>query len=284
MLSDMLALRTEAKRRSSRRSRSYQDTPRIWRSALALDTAIVRAAGKLQVSGHFPDELRGRPVVLAANHIGNFDPLVLMAACRRFDVAPRFMMAMGILDAAVIGPFFRASGHLPVNRHDNLSALQQFADAADRLRSSAIPLIVYPEGRISREPGLWPERGKTGAARLALAAGAPLIPVSQWGAHEAVYWGTQVVESFGDLKPLIRSGVTSPWRRPTFKVHFGAPVDVSDLAADQPGSGMKAHRRLMRAITDGLVPLRAGEPDAPRFHDPTRPTDATSPWRPGAAG
>lgn len=284
MLFDMLALRSEARRRSSRRSRSYQDTPRVWRGALAFDTFLVHLAGKLQVTGHFPDELRGGPVVLAANHIGVFDPMVLMAACRRLDVAPRFMMAGGILDTAIIGPFFKASGHLPVNRQDNLSALKQFAHAADRLRESAIPLIVYPEGRISREPGLWPERGKSGAARLALAAGAPLIPISQWGAHEAVYWGTETVNSLADVRPLARSGLTSPLRRPRFKVHFGAPVDLSDLTIDKPGAGMKAHRRLMRAITDGLVDLRADEPDVPRFRDPTRPTDSTSPWRPGAPG
>ncbi len=36
----------------------------------------------------------------------------------------------------------------------------------------------------------------------------------------------------------------------------------------------------MRAITAGLVPLRPDEPDVPRFHDPTRPTDSRSPWRP----
>ena len=36
----------------------------------------------------------------------------------------------------------------------------------------------------------------------------------------------------------------------------------------------------MQAITDGLIPLRAGELDRPRFHDPTRPTDTVSPWKP----
>jgi hypothetical protein len=34
--------------------------------------------------------------------------------------------------------------------------------------------------------------------------------------------------------------------------------------------------RIAAAITRGLVPLRAGEPDAPRFADPTRPTTGTA--------
>lgn len=278
MLSRMVALRENGER--SRRSRSYQDTPAIWRSLLTVDAAVVRTAGNLQVTGGIADELHGKPMILAANHVGVFDPVVLIAACRRIHIAPRFMLAGGILDAPGIGPLLRASGHLRVDRSNSTSALQQFTDAATQLRNSSIPLTVYPEGRISRDPGLWPERGKSGAARLALTAGVPLIPVSQWGAHEAMYWGTETVESFADVVPLLRSGLTSPLRRPTFRVHFGRPVDLSDLSPGMPGAGMQAHRRLMQAITDGLVPLRADEPDTPRFRDPTRPTDATSPWRP----
>lgn len=140
--------------------------------------------------------------------------------------------------------------------------------------------MVYPEGRISHDPGLWPERGKTGTARLALAAGVPVVPISQWGAHEAVYWGTETVNGLADVMPLARSGFTSPMRRPTFKVHFGEAVDLADLEHGRAGTPWKAHSRIMRAIADGMVPLRAGELDVPRFHDPTRPTDSKSPWKP----
>ena len=42
-------------------------------------------------------------------------------------------------------------------------------------------MVIYPEGTITREPQLWPMRGKTGAARLALATGAPVVPVAMWG-------------------------------------------------------------------------------------------------------
>ncbi len=42
-------------------------------------------------------------------------------------------------------------------------------------------MIIYPEGTTTREPDLWPMKGKTGAARLALATGAPVIPVAMWG-------------------------------------------------------------------------------------------------------
>ena len=43
---------------------------------------------------------------------------------------------------------------------------------------------VYPEGTITKDPDGWPMRGKTGAARIALATGCPVIPIGQWGAQE----------------------------------------------------------------------------------------------------
>lgn len=246
---------------------------------LTIDRGVVALAGKLKVTGRIPADLRERPYLLAANHIGVFDAFVLMAACRRIGIAPRFMLAGGLLDAPVLGPALRASGHLRVDR-GKASAVEQFGQAVDALRTSSSPILVYPEGRISREPGLWPERGKTGAARLALGAEVPVVPISQWGAHEAVYWGTETVTGLSDIVPLAKSGLSSPVRRPTFRVHFGDPVDLSDFTAGTPGHAVRAHARIMRAITDGLAGLRPDEPDVPRFHDPTRPTDSRSPWRP----
>ena len=253
--------------------------PAIWRTISALDTGLVHLVGRLQVTGGIPGALRGKPVLLAANHIGVFDAFVLIAACQHIGFPPRFLLAGGLLDAPVIGPALRASGHLRIDR-GRASAIEQFTQAVEAMRTTPNPIIVYPEGRISHDPGLWPERGKTGAARLALAAGVPVIPISQWGAHEAVYWGTERVDGPMDLLPLARSGFTAPLRRPVFKVHFGAPVDLSGVEPERPGAGMRAHAEIMRAITRGLVPLRRAEPDEPRFRDPTRPTDTLSPWKP----
>ncbi|WP_199431889.1 lysophospholipid acyltransferase family protein [Qaidamihabitans albus] len=262
-----------------RTTRRDEPSPLIWRTMLAVDRGLVALAGRLRVSGNVPRELRGRPLLMAANHIGVFDAFVLMAACRRIGLAPRFLLAGGLLDAPVLGPALRASGHLRIDR-GSASAVEQFGHAVEALRSTGAPIIVYPEGRIGHDPGLWPERGKTGTARLALASGVPVVPISQWGAHEAVYWGTETVTGPADILPLARSGLTSPVRRPTFRVHFGEPIDLAEFSTGRPGDAVKAHARIMRAITEGLVPLRRDEPDRPRFHDPTRPTDTRSPWRP----
>jgi 1-acyl-sn-glycerol-3-phosphate acyltransferase len=245
-----------------------------------LDALLVAATGRLEVTGGLPARLADRPVLLAANHIGTFDVFVLVAACRRIGVAPRFLATGGLFDTPVIGRGLRAAGHLRVDRgRDNI--IEAFGRAVTALRSGT-PLLVYPEGRISHDPALWPERGKTGVARMALTAGVPVVPVSQWGAHEAAWWGTAVVTGWADLRPVLASWLRAVRTRPVFRVHFGPPVDLDGLDADRLGDAARARDAIMRAITDGLRPLRADEPGPPRYRDPTRPTDRPSPWRPYA--
>jgi len=100
-------------------------------------------------------------------------------------------------------------------------------------------------------------------ARLALTTGTPVVPVSQWGAHEVLAWdGTGA---------MARTALRSVLRRPVVRVHFGAPVDLADLGAGVHGDAQLATERIMGAITEGLRPLRASEPRLPRFVDPTRP-------------
>ncbi|MFL6144639.1 MAG: lysophospholipid acyltransferase family protein [Labedaea sp.] len=265
----------------TRRDGVARPHPPDWRMITMIDRGTVRLAGNLEITGSFPAELRGRSVLVAANHIGMFDPMVLVAVAAKIGLPLRFMLTAGLLDAPVAGFFLRRAGHLRVDRGKS-NVADAFGRAVETLRTARFPLLVYPEGRVSHDPGLWPERGKTGVARMALAGGVPVVTISQWGAHEAMYWGTQTVTKPADFLPLLTSFGRAMLHRPTFRVHLGSQVDLSDLSADRPGDAMRAHRRIMQAITDGLVPLRRDEPDLPRFHDPTRPTDTRSPWRPGS--
>lgn len=262
------------------RTQLFRDAPLLWRILMWIDRAIIALTGRLHVTGDIPDDLRGRPVLLAANHIGNLDPLVMMAACHKRRIAVRFLATGGLFRAPVLGELMRASNHVRADR-GSATVAEALDRVVDALNESHHPVLVYPEGRITLEPGGWPERGKTGVSRMALAAQVPVIPVSQWGAHEAMCYGMKRVESVGDAWILLSSWLGAIRRRPTMKVHFGAPVDLSDLAADRPGDAVRARDRIMRAITAGLVPLRANEPDLPRHYDPTRPISGKrSPWRP----
>jgi 1-acyl-sn-glycerol-3-phosphate acyltransferase len=251
---------------------------RTWRALTLLDATIVAMVGRIEITGSIPKELRDRPMLITANHIGVFDPFVIMAALRKAGVNPRFLLAGGLLDTPILGWALRQGGSVRVDRRST-NVAESFEKITDALRETPGPVLVYPEGRISLTPGLWPERGKTGAARIALAGKLPVLTISQWGAHEAVYWGTEVVNGWRDVMPLVTSFLRAVRTRPVFQVHFGELVDLSDLSPEKPGDAVRAHKRIMQAITDGLVPLRPDEPDVPAFHDPTRPTTSKSPWR-----
>ena len=58
---------------------------------------------RLRVTGDVPEHLRNGPLILAANHISPFDPVVLAAACRVRRLAPRIMATGGIFRAPVVG-------------------------------------------------------------------------------------------------------------------------------------------------------------------------------------
>ncbi|WP_371812776.1 lysophospholipid acyltransferase family protein [Saccharopolyspora sp. ASAGF58] len=266
--------------RRTDREKLFRDAPLLWRVLMRVDRAVVGLTGRLEVTGDVPDSVRGRPLLLAANHIGNLDALVLIAACRTRQLAPRFLATGGLFDTPVLGKVLRACRHVRADRGKS-TAGEALGRVVSALTSDHHPVLMYPEGRITLEPDMWPERGKTGVARMALASGATVVPISQWGAHEAMCYGVVRVEGFGDLWILFASWLRAVRRRPKLKVHFGAPVDLSDLSADRVGDAARARDRIMRAIAAGMVPLRAGELGAPRHFDPTRPaTGKPSPWRP----
>lgn len=280
----MVALPSEPAQPSSRERRRerFRRTPLLWRLLMQLDALLVVLTGRLVVTGEVPEDLRDRPVLLASNHIGNADPLVLLATCRKQRLAPRFVATGGLFDTPVLGQVLRACGHIRADRGKS-SAAHALDRVVEALRDSPRPVVVYPEGRISLEPGLWPERGKTGVARMALASGAVVIPVSQWGAHEAMCYGMVRVTGLRDVWVLFFSWLQALRRRPVLQVYFGEPVDLSGLSAGRVGDAARARDRIMRSITANLAPLRADEPEEPRLADPTRPVSGKrSPWRPAS--
>ncbi len=264
---------------ATRRSTARPRVPLAARLLIAAGRLVTALTGSLEMSGTVPESLRGRPCLLAANHIGVFDTAVLLAACHRIGVAPRFVTNGGLFDTPLIGGLLRRAGHLRVDPLTAGCAVRGTA-LLPQLGSGG-PVLIYPEGRISADPDLWPDRGQTGLARLALATGLPVLPLAQWGAHEVIPAATPSVRS---LSGLVR--LTVVWLRAVhlrhrvrFRVHVGPPVDLAGLHPGRPGDAMQAHARIMLAITAGLVPLRADQP-GPHNGDPTRPRGRPSPWRP----
>jgi 1-acyl-sn-glycerol-3-phosphate acyltransferase len=236
-------------------------TPLVWRILLMVARILVPGFCRLRVTGEVPVRLREGPLIFAANHIGDFDPVAMTAACQVMGLAPRMMATAGLFRAPIVGSAMRASGHIPVKRWQADVGDAAYA-AADALKIGS-HILIYPEGRISLDPGLWPERAKTGPARMALASGAPVIPVAQWGAHE--------VMAYQGRRTMFLNLISSIWRRPTVQIHFGAPVDLSDLRQGGVGHARIASDRIIDAITANLATLRPDEPRLPRHVDPSRP-------------
>jgi 1-acyl-sn-glycerol-3-phosphate acyltransferase len=238
----------------------------FWRFMLRRFSWLVSIFGRVEVTGSVPAELRRGPLLFAANHIGDFDPFVIAVALHEVGVLPRIMATGGIMEAPVAGPLLERTGGIRVERGTELA--RHAVRVTEVALAHAGHVVAYPEGRVGLTADGWPERGRTGMARMALGLGVPVIPVSQWGAHEVLQYGND----WGKLRTVLRAIV----RRPVLKVHVGPPVKLDDLKMGRVGDANRARYRITAAITRGLVPLRAGEADRPAWVDPTRPTSAVA--------
>jgi 1-acyl-sn-glycerol-3-phosphate acyltransferase len=199
-------------------------------------------------------------VIFVVNHISNADPLALGQFLAFSGRWPRFLAKASLFRVPVMGRILRACGQIPVQRQSAKSAdaLVAAVEAVHQGRA----VVIYPEGTITRDPDLWPMAGKTGAARIALRTGCPVIPVGQWGAQELMY-GPQI--HFPKLLP-----------RKTLRFLVGDPVDLDDLR-DQPVSAetlAAATDRIMDAITALVAELRQQPPPPERFVPPPAPDRA----------
>ncbi|GAA3391001.1 lysophospholipid acyltransferase family protein [Cryptosporangium minutisporangium] len=184
------------------------------------------------------------PAIFVANHTSWADPLVIAHFLYDRPREMRFLIKSGLFRVPLVGTVLRSSGQIPVHRSTR-NAGDALHTAAVRIRAGEAPLI-YPEGTITRDPDLWPMQGKTGAARLFLDTGAPVIPIVQWGAQQIHDHRTSKVR----LRP--RTPVT---------VSAGPPVDLSAYVGASPtGPVLKEITDvIMRRLRDDLAELR-GEP------------------------
>jgi 1-acyl-sn-glycerol-3-phosphate acyltransferase len=151
-----------------------------YRAVIGLCRALFRAFGlRIRVSG--ADRLPAAgPVVVAANHSSFLDFMFVgLVGVRRVRLV-RFMAKESVFRSRLSGPPMRAMSHIPVDRaHGELAARQ----ALRALRGGEV-VGVYPEATIGRAFVVKDrEDFRRGAAYLALATGAPLVPVAHWGIH-----------------------------------------------------------------------------------------------------
>lgn len=116
--------------------------------------------------------------VLASNHVSYFDFMFVgLPAYRRKKRFVRFMAKHAVFTHRISGPLMRGMHHIPVDREAGAAS---YRHAVEALQQGQL-VGVFPESTISRS--YVPRPLKSGAARMALEAGVPLIPVVTWGGH-----------------------------------------------------------------------------------------------------
>jgi len=192
--------------------------------------------------------------VVAANHMSHVDAITLAHLVYDHGRLPRFLAKDAIFDVFFAGWVMRTTGQIPVARLTT-DASSAFTHAVKGVQEGKA-VVFFPEGTITRDPDLWPMVGKTGAARVALESGVPVIPIAQWGQQD-IMW------------PYGRKMKVVPPQKVYLKV--GDAVDLDDLRGQNitPALLHQATDRIMVAITDLLEELRGEKAPAERF-DPKK--------------
>lgn len=236
----MTAVASTASRPSDEKRR-----PSVFWPLAAVVVPAVGLLAKIEIEGaeRLPRE---GAYVLAPNHCSEIDPLIVAVAVWRMGRAPRFMAKESLFRVPVLGAVLRATGMVPVARASSAGGARQTIESSRELVAHDRGVIVYPEGSLTRDPDLWPMRGKTGAVRLALAGDIPLVPLAHWGAQE-------ILPRYGKLR------LWPPRRR--VRVVVGEPLDLTPYRGTQtqPATLAAATDLLMARIAELLSGLR-GEP------------------------
>ena len=203
---------------------------------------------------HIPTE---GPCILVFNHRSYFDPTAVGLLVGKSGRSARFLGKKEVFDAPILGKLGKWMGGIRVDRGTGSDEPLDMAIAAIE---GGEMVAMAPQGTIPRGPAFFdPElKARWGAARLAQATKAPVIPVGLWGT-EQVWPRSARMPSLDLLDP------------PEVTVVVGEPVELKYKSLD------KDTKRIMAAIVD-LLPPEAHEP-----HDPT-PEELAATYPPGYSG
>ncbi|WP_431952493.1 lysophospholipid acyltransferase family protein [Actinacidiphila sp. bgisy167] len=189
----------------------------------------LRAAFRPWVEGleHVPKQ---GPAILASNHLSFSDSFFLPAVLDRkvtFIAKAEYFTTPGI-KGKLTAAFFKGVGQLPVDRSGARGAGEAAINSGIKVIESGELFGIYPEGTRSPDGRLY--RGKPGGlARIALATGAPVIPVAMID--------TEKIQPPGQVMPkLMRPGI-----------RIGKPLDFSRYM------GMEHDRFILRSVTDEVM-------------------------------
>ncbi|GAA2103685.1 lysophospholipid acyltransferase family protein [Brevibacterium salitolerans] len=217
---------------------------------------LTRLLARTTVTGR--ERVPEGPVVFAPYHASMLDPVVVGIAVWRQGRMPHFL-AKDSLFTGPLGRLLKAMGQIPVLRASALAgdSLQYGKQALEAGES----VVIYPQGTLTKDPELWPQRSKTGAARLAIEAGVPVVPVAHWG-----------------LDPILPVGGKVPRPHPFSRVRvsfcepLAPPVPSVSAGHSGPAQTRRFADRITAAIAAELAELR-GVPLPERFRPDLEPQE-----------
>ena len=235
---------------AERKAATRREKIPIFRVLAGIALPLVGILAKLHIRGQEHVPATGAFVV-APNHYSEIDPIITGVTMWKVGRMPRYLAKASVFRVPVIGWLLRKSGQIPVERTGSGkggSALE----AAKRVAEDGLAVVIYPEGTLTREPDLWPMRGKTGAVRIALQENLPVIPLAHWGTQEIMPRYARRISFF-----------------PRKNVHllYGPPVDLDEFRGKplEPELLIAATDRVMDAITVLLEELRGDTAPAHRW-------------------
>lgn len=257
-----MAERERVKEGKPKREKTFGWYPLAW-----LVIPFLNLVGKYRMY-HLDRIPKTGPFIFTPNHNSNLDPLVSAYVIWKAGRVPRFLAKASLFKVPVFGSILRATGQIPVQRA--AAGATDSLKAASKLVDDGLAVIVYPEGTLTRDPHLWPMRGKSGAVRLALEHDVPIIPCAHWGVQT-------ILPTYGNRLSL--------FPRKDVQVLVGEPVDLSEFRGKPLDAATLAAATLvvMQAITSLLAGIRHEKaPDErwdPAEHNQTefgKPTDGTT--------
>jgi 1-acyl-sn-glycerol-3-phosphate acyltransferase len=214
-----------------------------WRIARSTVAMLFRLAFRIRFVGLERLPPAG-PALLACNHVSVLDPVFIGIGVSDRARIVRFLAAAEAFRIPVIGWSLRMIRQIPIRR--GARDREALDTAAAVIRQGGLAGI-FPEGRVNAASAE-PARGQKGAARLALAAGVPVVPLA--------IWGPQVRWPRGGLR------LRPPWR-PEVALVVGWPMETHGDPRD-PWVVRELTERMMQEIAKLLEEAKRHAPNRPR--------------------
>ncbi len=191
--------------------------------------------------------------VLVGNHLSYLDPLAFAySVYLHMKRVPHYLAKASLFKVPILGFLLPKVGQIPVFRggksnEEPLRAAKEFIKAGQ-------VVVVFPEGTLTRDPQLWPMRGKSGAIRMAAELGVPIVPAAHWVVHKVL----------GNYNLRFRP---NPFH--LVKVKIGDPIQLSIGTNPTTEQVNQATEMVMNKVAVLVGEMRGETPPA-KLWDPTQ--------------